>query len=151
MKNSSPTLLLFILTIVSTSLAQQPTDAIRLNQTGYYPGGQKIAVAVNAPGGTFTITRKGSEKILFRGKLGAPKHSTYNPVTTRTADFSAFSDTGIFVIRTATAVSHPFRISSTVNQQLLKAVTKSYYFQRFSIPLEEQFAGKWSKIGRAHV
>jgi endoglucanase len=41
--------------------------------------------------------------------------------------------------------SYPFQIKFSVHHALSKAVLKSYYFQRFSIPLTDPYAGKWKR------
>ncbi|MFM8348821.1 MAG: glycoside hydrolase family 9 protein, partial [Bacteroidota bacterium] len=144
-------LLALFLFVFSQNLSAQPADdRIRINQIGYQPTGTKIAVVVTAKAGTFSITNQNELKPLFSGTLGTAKHSTYNPAETRMADFSSFTGTGRFVLRVpGIGVSHPFTIGDGVHGPVLKAALKSYYFQRFSLPLEERFAGRWNRPASA--
>ena len=41
--------------------------------------------------------------------------------------------------------SYPFTIAKNANRSVAKASLKGYYFQRVSMPLEEKYAGKWSR------
>jgi len=146
MNRSTPLLTSILCLSLLHLTAQTPDDRIRLNQIGYYPTGPKVAVVTGAADKSFFITRTSDEKPLFKGKLGEPKQSAYNPVTTREADFTSFTMTGEFVLRVpGTGVSYPFTIKEQVHLPLLKAAIKSYYYQRFSIPLESRYAGRWSR------
>ncbi len=150
MNTRSSAFTFFLCLLVAALFAQAPDDRIRIDQVGHHPQAPKVAVVVGANAGTFMVTRPGDRKPLFRGKLGEPKQSSYNPKTTRVADFSSFTGTGMFVLRVpGIGVSHPFTIAEDVHLPLLKASVKAYYFQRFSMPLEERYAGQWKRPASA--
>ena len=140
-----------LLFLVTHSWAQTVSDKIRLNQIGFYPNSPKVAVVVGSAAGEFTITKPNDNLILFKGSLGELKQSSYNSKQTRIADFSSFQSAGTFVLRVAgVGASYPFTIKSNVHQSVLKAAIKSYYYQRFSMPLEKKFAGQWSRPASAN-
>jgi endoglucanase len=119
---------------------------VRLNQIGFYPDTQKIAVAASESATEFTITSPDQKKIYFSGKLSEIKQSAFSPAKVRIADFSAFRVSGRFIVVVPKlGYSYPFEIKEKVHEAVSKASLKSFYFQRFSIPLTEAYAGKWKR------
>jgi endoglucanase len=129
-----------------TLRAQIPTEAIRLNQIGFYPQAPKLAVVIGAAEGKFTVREPGKKKAVFKGKLGESRQSPFSNKTTRVADFSALTKPGTYVLEVpGTGTSYPFDIKDNVHEAASKAAIKGYYFQRLSMPLEEKYAGKWAR------
>ena len=130
-----------------TTTAQKLADQIRVNQVGYYPNTSKIAIITGKVGyESFCIVSADGVDTLYEGGLGKEMKSAYSPTTTRIADFSAFKDTGNFILRIRGArQSFPFRIENNVYNELGKAVLKGFYYQRSSMALEEKYAGKWNR------
>lgn len=119
---------------------------IRLNQIGFYPNAKKLAVVVNASATDFYIASPDRKKKYFTGKLGTEKTSSFSPAKTRFADFSEFKGQGTFVLVVeGLGHSYPFEIKNKVHHGVAKATLKSFYFQRFSIPLTQAFAGQWKR------
>jgi endoglucanase len=137
----------FFLTLNYPLSAQDKfSEAIRLNQIGYYPSAPKIAVVVNEGATDFYIASADRKKKYFSGKLSEVKHSSYSSKKTRIADFTEFSVPGSYVVVVPNAgYSHPFEIKNKVHESVAKASLKSFYFQRFSTPLIETYAGKWKR------
>lgn len=130
----------------ATCAQQDLTDAIRLNQIGFYPRAEKIAVVVDERSTDFFIASPDGKKTYFSGRLSDVKLSSWSPRKTRIADFSTFVTPGQYVVVVpGLGRSHTFDIKPKVHETVAKASVKGFYYQRFSIPLEKRYAGKWSR------
>jgi endoglucanase len=119
---------------------------IRLNQIGFYPFSKKMAVVSGEGNTDFFIERVADKKKVFSGKLSEARQSSFSPHKTQLADFSSFDKPGTYIIEVAgVGYSYPFDIKNKVHEGVIKAAIKGYYFQRFNIPLKEQYAGKWKR------
>lgn len=137
---------LFLVLSVGSTTAQTPTEAIRLNQIGFYPQAPKLAVVVGAKEGKFVVRTPGSKKVAYKGTLTESRRSPFSDKTTRIADLSALTQPGQYVLEVPSAgTSYPFEIKNSVHEAASKAAIKGYYYQRLSMPLEEKHAGKWAR------
>lgn len=126
------------------------TDAIRLNQIGFYTYSPKLAVVCSDTSETFQIYLDDWSKVVFRGKLSEVKTSNLSGKKTRHADFSNFKQSGKYILAVpGLGVSYPFLIDNYVHHNLAKATLKSFYYQRMSTTLPAKYAGKWSR-GLSH-
>jgi endoglucanase len=130
-------------------LSQQKTDGdgtnVRLNQTGFYPAGPKIAIVLNSKGEDFHIQTI-AKRNVFSGRLKKSVKPTFGGVYTWIADFSEFNTAGKYILYVPDAgYSYPFEIKQSVHHNVAGASIKAYYFMRASIPLKEKYAGKWSR------
>jgi len=122
------------------------SQAIRLNQPGFYPSAPKIAVIMRHARDTFHVVTADFGKTVFTGVLGPPRQGEASARVGRLADFSAVQDTGRYMIVVPEiGRSHTFEIRSRIHEELARAALKTFYFQRASIPLERRFAGPWSR------
>jgi len=132
------------------SLSIHVSPDIRLNQVGFYPAGEKVAVITgNVDSQTgFYIATPALTDTLFSGRIGEQGYDAASSKTTHTADFSAFKDTGTFVLLIpGLGYSYPFRIGRKVYGPLAASSLKAFYFQRASTSLEEPYALKWARPG----
>lgn len=137
---------LFFLIVQSVTWAQPLSEAIRLNQIGFYPNAAKLAVVVGEASGPFQITTPDLAKVVFTGTLGEPRQNSISGKTTRTADFSSFTKTGTYlVVVPGTGHSYPFEIRPNVHRSVAIGAIKGFYYQRTAIDLPAQFAGKWAR------
>ncbi len=131
------------------ALGQKPkiNEDIRINQIGYYPEARKIAViAENPQSQEFILLDIQNQEEIFKGVLSAPVKSLFSDKQTWIADFSSFQQSGEYCIYIANLGCSPsFRIAPQIFKQLGKASLKSYYYQRASVELTEQYAGKWAR------
>ncbi len=127
--------------------AQQVTDRIKLNQVGFYPAASKVAIVTGStPAGSFYITTTNLTDTLFTGKLGQEMQSKNSSTTTRIADFSSFQKQGSYVVLVpSVGHSYVFQIANNVHRSAAIAGLKGFYYQRVSMPLEEQYAAKWHR------
>jgi len=143
--------LLRTLTLSATLLpgvlaAQSATDAIRLNQIGFYPQAPKVAVVPGEASGSFTVTTPDGKQTLFTGQLSEVRTNDLSSKQTRLADFSAFTRPGNFVLNVpGLGVSYPFVIAPNVHQKVAIGSIKGFYFQRVSTALPAKYAGAWAR------
>ncbi|HVW95057.1 MAG TPA: glycoside hydrolase family 9 protein [Mucilaginibacter sp.] len=149
-KKSGTGLFLFLL-LLTFHLFSQPLTKdvganIRLNQIGFYPDAEKVAVVLNSTGGRFYV-QDPNGKEFFSGELRRSERPTFGGVFTQIADFTAFRKPGEFRLYVpATGYSFPFKIGKSIHRNVAAASIKAYYFMRASIPLEKKYAGKWSRV-----
>lgn len=133
----------------TVAAAQTPVRSIRINQLGYYPGAEKIAV-ITVSGKTspqpFYILAADGQDTIYRGTTGEVRSSANSSLQTQLIDFSKLQQAGRYVIAVpGQPVSYPFRIQPSVNHPAVAALLKGYYYQRVSMPLEARYAGKWAR------
>ncbi len=134
--------------IACMPLSGKTQSAIQLNQLGFYPNAEKIAV-ICFPGTAkkFYVVSENLKDTVFSGTVGAEKQSAYSNTKTSLIDFSALHKTGRYLIQIDGIKSFPFSISNDVISATAIASLKGYYFQRSSMALEEKYAGKWKRTG----
>ena len=141
-------LLIASLLLFSTNLLNAQVSAdIRINQEGYYPALIKEAVITGETvEGPFFIIRHNTKDTVFRGVAGPRIKSKNSSVYTRILNFTTVKEPGLYHIAGPSAVvSYPFLINRHSFQKTAKAAMKGFYFQRVSMPLEQQFAGQWHR------
>jgi endoglucanase len=119
---------------------------IHLNQIGYYPDENKIAIAVGAVSDSFSILDAQTNAALYTGVCAPGGTWDASEESTQVIDFSDFDKTGSYKVRLkGHADSYSFQISDNVHLDLSKASVKAYYYNRASMELEPIYAGKWSR------
>ena len=140
--------LLWLVTLPVSLQAQNVTSTFKLNQSGFYPNANKMAILTDTNTGlNFYITSENSKDTFFTGVLSEQRQSAYSSTKTRVADFSSFTKPGKYIVVNGTNHSYPFEIKNDAIKNAAIAVLKGYYFQRASIPLQEKYAGKWQRTG----
>lgn len=126
-------------------LLPEESPQIRLNQIGFYPAGDKLAIVVDSQATRFSLYRWGEEEPVYSGTLSDEGRWQYSMERVQKADFSAYEDTGTFYLSIpGLGRSAPFVIQASVHADLFKATMKSFYYLRCSSPLEERWAGPWA-------
>lgn len=125
----------------------QQTEAIRLNQVGFYTEGPKQAIVLSPNAtGAFFITTVNKKDTVYKGNLGAEKASEFSSAKTRLIDFTSLRKKGEFVIIVeGVGFSWPFQIREAVMHDVNKAVIKAYYYQRSGMAIDKLYAGKWNR------
>ncbi len=135
-----------MLLLTVPAIIHSAADHFRLNQLGYYPQSRKVAVVVGAQAGDFNLVCAREKEIVFSGTLSEQKTWEEAGETGRQADFSEFKEVGTYKISVeGIGESHPFNIAEDVLEDVATASMRSYYFQRCSYELLEQFAGQWAR------
>ena len=139
-------LILFILFLISPHLSNAQTGAIRINQLGYYPNANKIAVVVYTRASTFEVINALDSTVEFNGTLSPQVLWKDSGDSIRQCDFSGLTKTGTFKIRIpGFGESYPFEISNTILRKAAYASLKSFYYQRSSYELTAPYAGLWAR------
>ncbi len=139
-----------LLIFSSNSNAQDLAEKIRLNQIGFYPSGEKVAIILdsNTTGPFFVLRNDQQKDTVYKGKLSKPAVWEFSEEKVRKAVFTDFNVRGEYILNVpGIGNSFPFRISDNVHGIVAKAALKAYYYQRFSIDLLPQYAGKWARKG----
>jgi len=134
-------------TLIKARLAAPAdTDAILVNQAGYLPGAEKVAL-LRADAEIFELIDAVTGRNVFGAEPGAPVYWEMSGDTVRTADFSAFTTPGTYrICLTGTDVcSAPFRIGEDVYGEVASAAVRSYYLNRSGIGITEAHGGKWAR------
>ena len=119
---------------------------IRLNQVGFYTYGPKSAVVVSPETWYFTIQSPDLKTTYYTGELLPQKRWTASGEYAKIADFSGFTRPGTYVVTvTGAGSSYPFTISNQVNYELSRGLIRAFYYQRASMALDYQYAGKWAR------
>src|SRR5690625_4635186 len=130
----------------SSSSASATSQLIKLNQVGYLPEGQKLAVVPKVSADTFILIDVETEEEVFTDKLSAAKTWAPSDESVHLADFTAFTEPGEYQVRVEGLEDSPrFKIAADVYQELNNAALKAYYFNRASMALEEQYAGEYAR------
>jgi endoglucanase len=140
-------LFLLLSTCTVFAQAQQINESIHLNQIGFYPKANKIAVvAAPASALNFYVTSTNLRDTFFRGQLTDTIKSLHSTTTTRIADFSALIRKGSYVLLIP-GIGHSsvFKIDDNVFSAVGEATLKGFYYQRISMPLDAKYAGKWHR------
>jgi endoglucanase len=119
---------------------------IKLDQIGFLPGSDKVAVAPNVDGAGFAIVKAGSDTVVLRGTLGAPAVYAPSAETVRLAGFSELVAPGRYQLRVpGLPDSAPFTVGADAYQALNAAAIKAYYLNRAGIALPEKYAGVYAR------
>jgi endoglucanase len=136
----------FLLLFSFFSIAQNLSTDIRLNQLGFLPNSVKLAAVVNAKTDSFTIMNADMSEVVFRGELLPSLYYSASDENVRLADFTLLTIQGDYVLFIdGLGKSYPFEVAETVYNSLAKATLKYYYFNRASVPILSEYAGKWAR------
>lgn len=138
-------------TTPTTPPSDEQTGAIKLNQVGFLPDANKIAVVPGEGGREFTITNMMDNSQVMSGALNAAAVWTPSQEQVSQADFSQITEAGRYRIDlTDSEQSAEFVVGQHALSEVHDAALKSYYFNRASSALESEFAGIWQRpLGHA--
>jgi len=122
------------------------SGAIRINQVGYYPTGNKVAIVAFTNASIFEVVSVPDNFVEFAGTMSSQIFWKESGDTVKKADFSPLTKPGIYKIRIpGFGESYPFEISNTILRKPAYASLKSFYYQRCSYDLTAPFAGLWKR------
>jgi len=116
-----------------------------VNQLGYYPDAEKTVVFPGNDANGLEVRDLKGKTVL---KLKAPLvyDWDYSGEEVQTFDISAVKAPGTYrLFRGGEYVGTPIVVGKNVYDGLVKAVLKWFYYQRSSMALEPQYAGKWAR------
>lgn len=104
--------------------------AIALNQVGYLPARSKHA-SVKVRATSFGVRSVAGDRVVYRGQLSAPEADAASGDTLQTADFSALTTPGNYVLEIDSGEKSPaFRIAGDVYRNALRLTMRAFYGQR---------------------
>ncbi|MFN3790210.1 glycoside hydrolase family 9 protein [Massilia sp.] len=126
--------------------AGTPPASIKLNQVGYLPAAQKLAVVPAPAQARFAVVDAASGKPVFEGSLGGAATWDASKERVRVADFSSLRTPGSYRLRVAGLPdSAPFSIQSGVYRALDIAAIRNYTLNRSGIALTPAVAGPYAR------
>ncbi len=137
---------ILLLCSYSKATMAQATEAIRLNQIGFYPKAIKHAIIVGNHAKLFYVIEATRHDTVLKASLQTAIKSPFSEKYTQLADFSSLQQQGKFYLYVPSlGYSYAFVIAPRVHEKALQAAVKGYYFQRASTALPKQYAGKWAR------
>ncbi|MEZ4830207.1 MAG: glycoside hydrolase family 9 protein [Bacteroidia bacterium] len=119
---------------------------VRLNQVGFLTNATKTAVVRNAPAGLFFIVRKRDGVVVYSDSLLTSMRWEYSGELLRKADFTALTAPGEYYLEVPLAGRSPvFSIRDDVFDELHRQLLRSFYFQRASVEIREEYGGEWAR------
>jgi endoglucanase len=120
--------------------------AVKLNQLGFLPASQKLAVVQAGSAGRFAVLDAASGRKVFEGELGAPATWDASGETVRIADFSGLRTPGTYRIQVAGLPdSAPFPVGADAYRELDAGAIRAYTLNRASIALTPAVAGAYAR------
>lgn len=122
------------------------TPDIQVNQLGYRPDDEKIAVFRGEDiDSAFTVVDAKSGKTVFEGTLAAGEKNNNTRETESAADFSDLKTPGTYkVVGEKCGESYEFTIGNDVYDDAFDAAVKMLYLQRCGVELPEEYAGDFA-------
>lgn len=124
--------------------ANAQNEVIRLNQVGFAPNGEKTASVESDVATKVEICDATTGKVVWKGRANRKVKSPFSDKVRQIVDFSDFTTEGhyqLVVGKDKTDIC----ISSRPLVALSVASIKAFYYQRASMPIEEQYAGRWAR------
>jgi len=126
--------------------AATAAPAIKVNQVGFLPAAQKLAVVTDTIAARFAVVDAASGKTVLDGALGAPATWDASGEAARLADFSALRTPGRYRLRVAGVPDSPvFAIDAQAYRELDAAAIRAYTLNRASMALGPAVAGVYAR------
>jgi hypothetical protein len=154
-----------ILSICSASVLASYEEAgdphFKVDQFGYLPSAQKVAVISQSQEGLFSpddfevgatleVVNSYTGEVVFTGTPASWNFGAVDPLNGDKGwwfDFSEVSEPGTYVLRDSenNALSHPFLIHPNLYRNILIQAVRTYYYQREGFAKETPFAdARWT-------
>ena len=138
-------MLCLCLTLGGFSACSQPEAVdVRLNQVGYYPRQEKVAVVDGGRVDRFTVVDVATGTEVFSGTPAYTTFNSWSPKERTVLDFSGLQTPGKYLLKIDGGEAE-FEVKDGALSPLADAALKSFYYQRTGMPIEAQYAGKWSR------
>ncbi len=161
----------FVLALMAGGACAQdgtpPTPFIVVDQFGYLPDMQKIAVVRDpefgfdsgwdfTPGAVYQVVDTRTQAVVYEGKVTQWHDGAVDPSSGDHAwrfDFSSLITPGTYVIRDKQAGydSYPFDIAPNVYKPILVQAVRMLYYQRAGFPKDAQYAGEAWADKASHI
>jgi len=135
----------FTFMLSAAAYSQSTNNMVKLNQLGFYPEAPKVAISPSAST-TFHIRNATDGTVVYHGEFSGSTNYSLSGETVRVANFSDFKTPGEYVLYAdGGGKSYPFSIENNVFGELAKGLAKALYYNRVSVPLQEEYAGEWAR------
>lgn len=142
----TPLLTALLLAAGAASAVSAAAPAIKVNQVGFLPAAQKLAVVADGTAARFAVIDAASGKQVLEGSLGAPAAWEASGETVRLADFSALRTPGSYRLRvTGMPDSAPFAVAADAYRALDAEAIRAYTLNRAGIALSPAVAGAYAR------
>jgi len=141
-------LLVTVVMLVQTfSLYSQNTSYnIRINQVGFLPNSIKRAAVVNSQADSFRVMTSAMDATVYKGQFLPSVNWAASGEDVKIADFTLLKSPGRYVIVVdGLGKSVPFSIGDRVFTDISKASIKAFYYNRASMPILSEYAGKYAR------
>jgi len=123
-----------------------PPSGIKLNQIGFYPNQNKIAIAEGLTADSFYVVSSDKADTLYRAKLGKATRWNYSGEMAQVADFTPFDSVGgTYYVTADSAYSFSFTIAPQVHRGVAKGLLKSFYYNRASCAITGTVGANWTR------
>lgn len=137
-----------LLSMALAQTANAQNETLKVNQVGYFAAQEKTAVieesCAEAKMEKVKIVNKQNGKVVWKGRPARQATSDISQKVRRIIDFSALTAPGEYQIVAGDAKAD-IVIADAPFAELSKAAIKAFYYQRMSMPIEEEYAGKWHR------
>ena len=128
-----------------SSITADTLGRILINQVGYLPDAEKIAL-LRIKADKFDVIDVTSGKVVFTGEPGQFKYWDLSGDSVCVADFSKVVTPGKYQICiNDTTCSYVFVISGDVYSEITKASLKAFYLNRSSEEITKEYGGIWAR------
>ena len=115
-----------------------------INQIGYRPGDFKELALVEANGNVDFVNAAGQVVLSVTPKAASYWNASGQNV--QLVDFSELSEAGKYSVKVGgNVLRSDLVVKSQTYEEIVKASIKWFYYQRASMALESQYAGKWAR------
>ncbi len=130
---------------INQPLKENISRDIKINQLGYFPSGKKVFCVANSVSGSFIIVNH-ENKAIYQGKLKNKGYWGKSGEQIKTGEFTSINKPGKYYIAISDkGNSHAFEIKNGLYKDVATDATRSYYFQRASMCMDEEFLGKFTR------
>ncbi|MCQ2335062.1 MAG: glycoside hydrolase family 9 protein [Paludibacteraceae bacterium] len=119
-------------------------DLIKVNQVGYYPQSEKVAVLEEGVEADQIQLLDAKGKVVWTGMVSRQAVSPWSGKTRRIVDFSDFQQLGTYTLVAGNA-AQVVTIAEHALGDVAKAAMESFYLQRTGVAIEEQYAGIYAR------
>ncbi|MCF0198123.1 MAG: glycoside hydrolase family 9 protein [Bacteroidaceae bacterium] len=121
----------------------QPTSRVRMNQVGFYPQQEKVAVIASETPVSYKVLDAKGKRVL-KGVAADGTAEPWKPRMWQRADLSALTAPGAYTLCVGKE-RIPFEIRERALSDLARSAARAFYLQRMGVDLEERYAGKYAR------
>lgn len=119
-------------------------DAIKVNQVGYYPREQKVAVIEPSVKQKIFTLRDAKGKTVWKGRAVRNSVSPFTGKVRQVVDFSKVTGEGTYTLCAGNQRQQVI-IRNNAFAPVADKAMKAFYLQRMSMPIEKEYAGEYAR------